>query len=187
LFEEQPGSNTDERVLYSSTVVPTLSKDCNDCDDAAVSSAGEEIVKLVVMYVLKACLTLADMLDRNRSKNMIVVRPKMPCRVLNQNEHVFAFGTVTLKKLELQNFKAANLKELYVIHHIASGDYGSCYLCVTATGASCCAVKFFHRLEFIDTAAQAELKTGMLCMGRKRASPVKLGRLRDQSASSCRT
>jgi hypothetical protein len=81
VFEEQQGSDTGERVLHTSAVFPTLSKDSNDCYDAAVSSAEEEIVKLVVMYVLKACLTLADMLDRNRSKNMIVVHPKMPCRV----------------------------------------------------------------------------------------------------------
>jgi hypothetical protein len=171
VFEEQPGSDTGKRVLNASAVVRTLSKDSNDGDDADVSSAGEEIVKLVVLYVLKACLTLADMLDCNRSKNMIVVRPKMPCRVLNQNEHVFALGTVTLKKLELKKFVPANLKVLYVIHHIAIGEYGSwCCLGVTATGDSCCAVKFFHRLRGVDTAtwAQAELKNWNAVYGKAR-------------------
>jgi hypothetical protein len=165
---ENPGSTTVERVLYSSAVVPNISDNLDD-DDAAVSNAGKDIVNLVVLYVLKACLTLVVMLDHNLSKNMIVVRPKMPCRLLTRNERVFAFGTVTLKKLNLGSFIQKNLQKLHVIHHIASGEYGSCCLCVTVSGASCCAVKFFHRSKGGDfaTRAQAELENWKTVYGER--------------------
>jgi hypothetical protein len=67
---------------------------------------------------------------------------------------------VSLTKLNLGKFIRNDVKVLYVIHHIASGEYGSCCLCVTASGTACCAVKFFHRLNDVDLAneAQAELE-----------------------------
>jgi hypothetical protein len=153
--EEELSSGTCERILYTSQVVPTLTTDHNDID-AGVASAGEATVKLVVLYVLKACLSLLDMLDLNRPESSIVIRPKMPCRVLTQNGATFEFGSVSLTQLELKKFIPTDLQKIHVIHHISSGEFGSCCLGVTETGAACCAIKFFHRLNGTTPAAQAK-------------------------------
>ena len=65
----------DERnTLHASKIVPGIEGD--------VRGAGEEIVKLIVAYVLKACVSLVDLLDRKHPLDTIIIRPKMPCRIL---------------------------------------------------------------------------------------------------------
>jgi hypothetical protein len=153
--KEEPRSDTSDRILYTSQVVPTLTTDDNDIDDG-VARSGEDVVKLVTLYVLKACLSLVDMLDLNRPKSSIVVRKKMPCRLLNQNAATFAFSTVNLTNLNLDKFIRTGVNVIHVIHHIASGEFGSCCLGVTSNGAACCAIKFFHGLKGTTPAVQAE-------------------------------
>jgi hypothetical protein len=51
---------------------------------------GKTLHEVVVLYVLKACLSLVNMLDLNRPKSSTVISQKMPCRVLNHIGATFA-------------------------------------------------------------------------------------------------
>jgi len=141
--DKDEDSGETDRILYASSVVPALT----DTDDN-VTRAGEQIVQLVVLYVLHACSTLARLLKINEHPlNEIFIRPKMPCRVLTNNNKTFSFSTVSVKQLQVQTFppNGKNTKRIHVIHPIGSGEYGDCCLGVSDGGASSCAIKFFHK------------------------------------------
>jgi len=146
------------RILHASRVVPDLLDDKLQ-NDIKVANAGEAIIQLVVLYVLQACSTLVGLLDSNNLPTKhITIRPKMPCRVLTNNEDVFSFGTVPLTQFNPAKFlpNGEHTEIIHVIHPIGSGEYGDCCLGVSKGGASCCAVKFFHKMKGLTAKQQAE-------------------------------
>ena len=150
---ETDGGETD-RILYASSVVPALTE-----TDDNVTKAGEQIVQLVVLYVLQACSTLAKLLEINEHPlHKIFIRPKMPCRVLTDNTRTFSFSTVSVNQLHVQSFppNGKKTKRIHVIHPIGSGEYGDCCLGVSDGGASSCAIKFFHKSSNGSAKEQAE-------------------------------
>jgi len=100
--DDDDDEQTNRRTLYASRVVPDLQHDKSGVN---VAQAGEQIVQLVVLYMFQACSTLVGLLNSNNQPTMnIVLRPKMPCRFLTNNECVFSFGTVKLLRLVNEKF-----------------------------------------------------------------------------------
>lgn len=85
----------------------------------------------------------------------IKVHSQMPCRILKEGEQHFAFGTVTLTKLNLDKFNK-NLKQIHVIRHVGMGDSGNCCLGASANGNSSCVVKFYHQVKGATTTVLAD-------------------------------
>jgi hypothetical protein len=150
--------NKNERRLFASPIVPACPR--NESEFEAFykeERSGKAEVELMARFVLKAFWSLVEMLSRNdnhgyfsgpnSSNPSLQIFPRMPCRTLAKNEKAFAFGTVKLKKLQLDKFVPNNIQAIYVIHHIGSGANGTCCLGVSSKGGSCCAIKFFYRLQ----------------------------------------
>jgi len=158
IFEE--GQNGEKpRAIYASKIVPDMLSD-NEALREKVQQSGKEIVQLVTLFVLKASMTLVDLLDRQHNPWAIAIYRQMPCRVLTPCEDTFAFATVTLEegvKLDKYNDK---LGHIHIIQHLGSGGNGSCCLGVSKGGRSCCVIKFFHKRKSStkDEVANEELK-----------------------------
>jgi len=152
-FADKPGVNRDEAKIYGSQIIPNL-------DDAEkpiveVTKAGREIMQLMILFVLKACTTLTNFLNGDGVSKSITVYKKMPCRILSHEDNEFAFGTVTLTRLNLDVFNP-ELQNIHVIRHLGIGDSGNCCLGVSDKGGSSCAVKFYHFAESEKTKVLAE-------------------------------
>jgi hypothetical protein len=146
-----------ERRLFASPIVPPFPQNKIEFDalNNQVTS-GTPVVELIALFVLKPCSSLVDLLTQknhiefsgpNKTPTVHIV-PYMPCRKLRDKEKAFAFGIVTLKQLNLDRFVSRErIQEIKVICHIGRGANGTCCLGVSKTGASCCAIKFFHRRQ----------------------------------------
>jgi hypothetical protein len=170
--------NKNERRLFASPIVPACPR--NESEFEAFykeERSGEAEVELMARFVLKAFWSLVEMLSRNdnhgyfsgpnSSNPSLQIFSRMPCRTLAKNEKAFAFGTVKLKKLQLDKFVPNTIQEIHVIHHIGSGANGTCCLGVSKTGGSCCAIKFFivskTEVKLLIRPRQS-YKTGKRCM-----------------------
>ncbi|KAG7339119.1 hypothetical protein IV203_025848 [Nitzschia inconspicua] len=164
VLSQYGSGQTDElanRVVWASEIVPSF-EDLKDEDDMIekVRNSGAEILSLVVLFVVKGCQMLTAFLKSRGGPQLlspsITIRPKMPCRILQTNERIFSFGSVQVNSLNLNKYKAT--PPLFVIHHLGMGEYGNCCLAVSRYGTSCCAVKFFHRVDGRDRLAMEELE-----------------------------
>jgi len=138
--EKENGGNG--RQIFASKIVPDLLSDGVELK-AKVEKSGEEIVQLVTFFVLKASLTLVDLLERQCNPWNVTIHRRMASRVLTTDENIFNFSTVTLKNVNQKKYNVG-LQKIHVILHLGSGGNGSCCLGVSEGGGSCCAIKFFH-------------------------------------------
>jgi hypothetical protein len=134
------------RDIWASKIVPSFDFSTEDEVLKEVQESGEPINWLGTLFIVNSCENLLDFLQDGKystSSPTSTIRSPRPCRVLTDNEQVFAFSTINLDKINFNKFNP-NLKRLHVIHHLGRGDSGNCCLAVSETGSSCCAVKFFH-------------------------------------------
>jgi hypothetical protein len=151
------------RVIWASNIVPSFEAITNthgDLESAIVEQgkkSGSSIVSLVSLFVVKACKTLLDFIQRSHFSTFlhpVTVWSMMPCRILTHNAAVFAFGSITLRQINFDQFSEGST--LHVIRPLGIGAYGNCCFAVSSEGASCCVVKFFHRPACKEVNAQLE-------------------------------
>ncbi|KAG7362126.1 hypothetical protein IV203_025792 [Nitzschia inconspicua] len=156
-------------VVWASKIVPSF-EDLNDEDEMIkkVRDSGAEILSLLVLFVVKGCQMLTAFLKSTDGPQLvspsITIRQKMPCRVLQTNERIFSFGSVQVNSLNLNKYNAT--LPLYVIHHLGMGEHGNCCLAISSKGESCCAIKFFHKVNRRDDAVMEELENWNKVYGR---------------------
>jgi Family of unknown function (DUF5898) len=160
-----------ERTIFASQIVPELF--CNGEDAVlAVSLAGQEILQLITLFVLKACCSLCER-GWTQPQLPASIYGTMAARILdaNKNHNVFAFGTEQLKELHLHAYNP-ELGCIYVIHHLGTGEHGSCCLGISDGGFSCCVVKFYHSKADSKSLAESELHNWNAVYGnRENTSP----------------
>ena len=143
-YNEMKGANRDKAKLFASQIIPNL--DVSDENGTTVENSGEKIMQLVALFILKACTTLTKLLKDGGALKHINVYKSMACRIIKDNEKIFAFGTVALEGLNLDKFLCPlRTKTIYVIHHLGMGNSRNCCLGVSRTGNSSCVVKFYHQ------------------------------------------
>jgi hypothetical protein len=119
----------------------------------------DDVIKLVAMFICLACNSISQpslgKLDLNN----------LSCRVLNLHERegtrmCCSFKKLTLPKVDFTScVDFENAKNIYLIHHLGSGESGDCCLAVTKTGdQKCCVVKFFLKQEGESTRRQLAIK-----------------------------
>jgi hypothetical protein len=168
-YHDGINTRTDPKV-HASQIVPNL--DGNG--GPKVEDAGQDIIQVATLFILKACTTLTQLLQMNpKGLETIDIYSKMPCRILTSKEEQFAFGTVSLKSLNLDGFKA--MKTIHVIHHLGMGAYGNCCLGVSSTGLTSCVVKFYHTMAqplAIEKMARQEAENWTLVYGKQKVLPM---------------
>jgi hypothetical protein len=87
-FTDESHTQGLERQIFASQIVPQLTSNGSEALPI-VTSSGHVIVKLITLFVIKAC---GAFLGRD-SRNPMSGHPKMPGRILADNSDVFAFGT----------------------------------------------------------------------------------------------
>lgn len=96
-YNERKGANRDTAKLFASQIIPNL--DVSDENGTTVENSGEKIMQLVALFILKACTTLTKLLKDGGALKHINVYKSMACRIIKDNEKIFAFGTVALEGL----------------------------------------------------------------------------------------
>ncbi len=149
------GAERTAAILFASQIIPNLDDDTKPI--TTVEGSGREILRLVALFILKACTTLTKLLNSGGASKNIQVYKDMPCRIITNDENEFSFGTVSLNELKLDQFiDCKKTRKIHVIHHLGMGGSGNCCLGVSCTGKSSCVVKFYHAARKRETRQVAD-------------------------------
>jgi Family of unknown function (DUF5898) len=145
--QAQENNGHPSRRLWAGRIVPSHASSESDNEIIKICrQSGKEIIDQLALFVAIAYNNLSAC----QTPRTILIGKDMPCRILQSNDskglqsRVVAFGTVKLQYLKLHKMVSHDI-QLHVIHPLGLGDSGNVCLATSSSGASCCAVKFYHR------------------------------------------
>ena len=170
-FNKKENPPVVKREIWGSDIVPLhegLESNSTQALRNRVKASGEEIVSHLVLFLHKAFSNLIGLFERGvEPMGPNLHGGRLPCRILvndksrqtddeeTRKSHVFTFGTITLKQLQLRTFNP-QLVRIYVCSHLGMGDNANVCLGTSESGGSCCAVKFYHNAKEREQLAKEE-------------------------------